>query len=83
MNVEFNELTPAGYAVKLDLANGWTVSLRQGWGDTVSVMAWPTGTNTAVPSHRFAGQCEQVTDLTDAEAFALVVEVAALPLPTI
>lgn len=79
MKVHHDTLTPAGHAVHFALANGWTISIRQSWGERSSVMAWPTGTNTATPAHRFANGDDHMEDVEDAAIPTLMAEIASLP----
>lgn len=81
MRVKLSDLRPEGYVAAFDLSNGWTVSVRQGWGDQVSVMAWPTGTDTGVPAYNFGGRGDHLTELTDHDVPDLFAEVAGLPRP--
>jgi hypothetical protein len=81
MRVEHNGLQPAGFVVKFYLGNGWTFSVRQQWGKSISVMAWPTGTNTSVPGHIFEGRGDCLDPVEDSDIPALMAEVAALPPP--
>ena len=77
MEVRYNDLRPSGFAVQFKLANGWTISFRQRWGDDISVLAWPTGTDTSVAGHVFTA-LKDVENAQDVDVPALIAEVAAL-----